>query len=97
MVVKVAETSTGVSPVTQTALVETNSESINEIPLTVDFGSIKSPVPMHIIKKKLTANISDGLVRRPKRRINPLDKLRKEKSKSNTTWNPLLCKKNQIA
>ena len=36
-----------------------------------------------VIAIKLTANIRDGLVRRPNRRTRPLDKLRKERTNNN--------------
>jgi hypothetical protein len=45
--------STTISPVTQTALVDVNNASINEIPLYVAFGSINNKVPARIIDKKL--------------------------------------------
>ena len=77
-VVNVVDTSTGTKPVTHTALVAVNKESTQVIPFTVQRGSISRPAPIRIIAIKLTANIKDGLVRRPNRRTRPLDKLRKE-------------------
>ena len=71
VVVKVDATSTEVSPVTHTALVEINSESTHEIPATVERGSISNPVPMSMIMRKLTARISEGFVRRPSKRTKP--------------------------
>ena len=65
VVVKVDATSTEVSPVTHTALVEMNSESTHEMPDTVERGSISSPVPTSIMIRKLTAKMSEGFVRRP--------------------------------
>ncbi len=44
-----------ISPVTHTAEVDVKSASINDIPFTVDQGSISSPVPemIRIIKLKI--------------------------------------------
>ena len=84
VVVKVDATSTEVSPVTHTALVEINSESTHEMPATVERGSISNPVPMSMIMKKLTARISEGFVRRPSNRTNPYDRFRKDSTSSNT-------------
>ncbi|MPM84630.1 hypothetical protein SDC9_131703 [bioreactor metagenome] len=81
MVVK----STDVNPVTQTALVEINSESTHDMPLMVQRGSISSPVPTRMIIKKLTAKIREGLVRLPNKRTNPLDNCNKDKTDNTTT------------
>ena len=83
-VVKVDATSTEVKPVTQTALVEINSESTHEIPLTVHRGNISKPVPIRMIIRKLPARIKEGFVRRPNTLTKPLDKLRKEKINRST-------------
>ena len=85
-VVNVVDTSTGTSPVTHTALVAVNSESTQVMPFTVHFGNINNPVPIRMIARKLTANIKDGLVRRPNRRTNPLDRFNKEKTSNNIKW-----------
>ena len=82
-VVNVVDASTGTKPVTHTALVAVNKESTQVIPFTVQRGSISKPAPIRIIAIKLTANIKDGLVRRPNRRTSPLDKLRKERTSNN--------------
>ena len=66
--VKVDATSTDVSPVTHTALVDMNSESTHDMPFTVQRGNINSPVPIIMIIKKLAARISEGFVRRPSNR-----------------------------
>ena len=55
-VVKVYCVSTTESPVTQTALVEVNSASRNEIFSVVAFGSCKQKAPRKIIPKKLIIN-----------------------------------------
>ena len=84
--VKVADTSTGTSPVTHTALVEVNSASThdNVTPSTVQRGNINNPAPIKIITRKLAAKIREGFVRLPKRRTNPFDKFKREKSNSRT-------------
>lgn len=69
--VNVEATSTDTNPVTHTALVDTNRESTQEIPLKVERGNISSTVPMNMIIKKLTAKISEGFVRRPSNRTKP--------------------------
>ena len=83
-VVNVVDTSTGTSPVTHTALVAVNNESTQVMPFTVHRGNINNPVPIRMIAKKLTANIREGLVRRPNKRTSPLDKFRKEKISNKT-------------
>ena len=77
-VVKVEATSTEVSPVTHTALVEMNSESTHEIPFMVHRGNISSPVPIRIMIKKLPAKIREGFVRRPNILTKPLERLKNE-------------------
>jgi len=72
------------SPVTHTALVAVNNESTQVMPFTVHRGNINNPVPIRMIAKKLTANIREGLVRRPNKRNSPLDKFRKEKISNKT-------------
>jgi hypothetical protein len=83
-VVKVEATSTEVSPVTHTALVEINKESTHEIPFIVQRGSINRPVPIIIIIKKLPAKIKEGFVLRPNNLTKPLDRLKKEKMSKST-------------
>ena len=83
-VVKVEATSTEVSPVTHTALVEMNKESTHEIPFIVQRGSINRPVPIIIIIKKLPARIKEGFVLRPNNLTKPLDRLKKEKMSKST-------------
>lgn len=63
-----ADTSTGTSPVTHTALVEVNSASThdNVTPSTVQRGNINNPAPIKIITRKLAAKIREGFVRLPK-------------------------------
>ena len=46
---KLVATSTDVSPVTHTALVDMNSESTHDMPFTVQRGNINSPVPIIMI------------------------------------------------
>ena len=58
--VKVDATSTDVSPVTHTALVDMNSESTHDMPFIVQRGNINSPVPIIMIIRKLAARISEG-------------------------------------
>jgi hypothetical protein len=60
--VKLVETSIGVSPVTQTELVEINSASSHEIPFIVHNGIFKIKVPMIMKMKKLPPKINDGFV-----------------------------------
>lgn len=82
--VKVDATSTDVSPVTHTALVDMNSESTHDMPFTVQRGNINSPVPIIMIIRKLAARMSEGFVRRPSNRTSPLERLKKENTSSRT-------------
>lgn len=77
-------TSTDVSPVTHTALVDMNSESTHDMPFTVQRGNINNPVPIIMIIRKLAAKISEGFVRRPSNRTSPLERLKKENTSSRT-------------
>ena len=76
--VNVVGISTGLNPVTHTALVETNKESTQPMPSIVLFGSINKPEPIIIIVIKLPASIKAGFVFFPNKRINPLDRLRRD-------------------
>ena len=67
--VNVDDMSTGVSPVMHTALVDTKSESMNDMPWTVQRGSMSSRAPMTISSRKLTVSSSEGLVRLPGMRM----------------------------
>ena len=82
--VNVEATSTDVSPVTHTALVDMNSESTHDIPFTVQRGSISNPVPTSMIIRKLTAKIREGFVRLPSSRTSPFERLRKENISNRT-------------
>ncbi len=72
--VKVAGTSTVVSPVMLTALVATKRESTKEMPFVVQRGSIRTSVPLRMKNRKLEASISEGLVRRPGSFISAADR-----------------------
>ena len=61
--VKLVATSTGVSPVTHTEVVEINKASINGIRCVVAFGNDSNPAPTNITNTKLSKKSNEGLIR----------------------------------
>ena len=90
--VNVLGTSIVVRPVTQTALVVVNSESIHErcTPGWMQRGISSTPEPTRMITMKLTASIRAGLVFLPKEVVTAFDSSIKEMRNRISRWNPLL-------